>query len=85
MEKSWGIIFYDLTTRGIFETGNAHFFVDIELDGRNKVTNTDFEEEHNDSVNAKDNLIISCVQENVSRPSTSYSQIAYPQKEVSLK
>ena len=30
-------------------------------------------------------LILSNVQENVSRPSTSNSQIAYPQEEVSLK
>ena len=42
-------------------------------------------EEHNDSLNAEDNLILSCAQENVSRPSTSFSQIAYAQEEVLLK
>ena len=52
--------------------------------GGNKVRNIDFEEEHDDSVNVEGNLILSCVQENVSRPSTSFSQIAYPQEEVSL-
>ena len=66
------------------ETGNAHFFEDIEFDGGNKVRNTDFEE-YNDSLNAEDNLIRLCVQENVSRPSTSFSEIAYPQEEVLLK
>ena len=84
-EKSWGFKFYDLSTKGIFETRNAHFFEDIEFNGGNKVRDTDFEEEHNYSVRAKGNLILSCVQENVSRPSIFYSQIAYPQEEVSLK
>ena len=57
----------------------------LNLMGGNKVSNTNFEEEHDDNVNAKGNLILSCVQENVSCPSTSYSQIAYPQEEVSFK
>ena len=40
--KSWGFKFYDPSTRGIFETGNAHFFEDIEFDGGNIVRDTDF-------------------------------------------
>ena len=32
-KKSWGFKFYDPSTRGIFETRNAHFFEDIEFDG----------------------------------------------------
>ena len=58
---------------------------DIEFDGGNKVRSTHFKEEHDDSVNAEDNLILSCVQENVSCPSTSYSQISYSQEEVSSR
>ena len=85
MEKSWGVKFYDPSTRGIFETGNAHFFEDIEFDGGNTVRDTDFQDEHDDSVNTKGNTILSCVQTDVSRPSTSYSQIAYPQEEAPLK
>ena len=50
-EKSWGFKFYDPSTRGIFEIGNAHFFEDIEFDGGNKVRDTNFLEEHDDSVN----------------------------------
>ena len=57
----------------------------LNLMGGNKFRSTDFEEEHDDSVTAKGNLILSCVQENVSHPSISYSQISYPQEEVSLK
>ena len=49
-EKFWGFKFYDPSTRGIFETGNAYFFEDIEFYGRNKGRNIDFEEEHDDSV-----------------------------------
>ena len=33
LEKSWGFKFYDPSTRGIFETENAHFVEDIEFDG----------------------------------------------------
>ena len=84
-EKSWGFKFYDPSTRGIFEIGNAHFFQDIKFDGGNKVRDTDFQEEHDDSVNTVGNLILSCVQADVSRPSASYSQIAYPQEEDALK
>ena len=47
-KKSWGFKFYNPSTRGIFETRNAHFFV-----GRNIVRDTDFQEEHDDSVNTK--------------------------------
>ena len=36
-----------------FETKNAHFFEDIKFDGRNKVRDTNFQEEHDDSVNTK--------------------------------
>ena len=32
-EKSWGFKFYDPSTRGIFDTGNAHFFEDIKSNG----------------------------------------------------
>ena len=84
-EKSWGFKFYDPSTRGIFETGNAHFFDNIEFDGGNKVRDNDFQEEHDDSVDIEGNLILSCVQIDVSRPLASYSQIAYPQKGASLK
>ena len=42
LEKSRGFMSYDPSTRGIFETGNAHFFEDIEFDGGNKVRDTDF-------------------------------------------
>ena len=72
-------------TRGIFENGNAHFFEDIEFDGGNKVRDMDFQEEHDDSVNTEWNLILSCVQADVSRPSSSYSQILYPHEEAPLK
>ena len=84
-EKSWGFKFHDPSTRGIFETGNTHFFEDIEFDGRNKVKDTDFQEEHDDSVNIEGNLILSCVQADVLCPSASYSQILYPQGETPLK
>ena len=84
-EKSCGFKFYNPSTRGIFETGNAHFFEDIEFDGGNKVRDTEFQEEQDDSVNIEGNLILSCVQADVSRPSASYSQIIYPQEEVPLK
>ena len=84
-EKSWGFKFYDPSTRGILETGNAHFFEDIEFDGGNKVRDTNFQEEHDDSVKTESTLILSCVQADVSRPLVSYSQIAYPQEEMSLK
>ena len=80
-EKSRGFKFYDPSTKGIFETGNAHFFEDIEFDGGNKARDTDFQEEHDDSVNTEGNLILSCVQAEVSRPSASCSQITYPQEE----
>ena len=78
LEKSWGFKFYDPSTRSIFETRN--FFEDIEFDKGNKVSNTDFDEEHDDSVNVEDNLILSSAQENLSRPSTSYGKISYPQE-----
>ena len=45
----------------------------------------DFQEEHDDSINTEGNLILSCVQTDVSRLSASYSQIAYPQEEAPLK
>ena len=83
--KSWGFKFYDPSTRGIFETGNAYFFEDIEFDGGNKVRDTEFQEEHDDIVNLEGNLILSCVQANVLCPSASYSQIVYPQEETPLK
>ena len=83
--KSWGFKFYDPSTRGIFETGNAHFFEDIEFDGGNKVRDTDFQEEHDDNVNLEGNLILSCVQADVLCPLASYSQIEYPQEETPLK
>ena len=76
---------YDTSTRGIFKTGNAHFFEDIEFDGRNKVREIDFQEEHDDSINTEGNRILSCVQVDVSHPSDSYGQIAYPQEEAPLK
>ena len=41
-ENRGGFKFYDPSTRGIFETGNAHFFEDIEFDGENKVRDTEF-------------------------------------------
>ena len=72
-EKSWGFKFYDPSSRCIFETGNAHFCEDIEFDGGNKVRDTNFQKEHDDSVNIEGNLILSCVQADVSRPSASYS------------
>ena len=75
---------YDPSTRGIFETRNAHFFEDIEFDGGNKVRDTDSQEEHDDSVNIEGNLILPCVQADVSCPSASYSQIAYPQEEAQI-
>ena len=53
--KSWGFKFYDPSTRGIFETGNAYFFKDIEFDGGNKVRDTEFQEEHDDIVNLEGN------------------------------
>ena len=84
-EKSWGFKFYDPSTRGIFEIGNAHFFEDIEFDAGNKVRDNDFQEEHDDSVNTEGNLILSCVQADLSRPSASYSQIAYLQEGAPLK
>ena len=84
-EKSWGFKLYDPSTRGIFETRNAHFFEDIEFDGGNEVRDTDFQEEHDDSVNIEGNLILSCVQADVLCPSASYSQIVYPQEETPLK
>ena len=84
-EKSWGFKFYDPSTRGIFETRNAHFFEDIKFDGGNIVRDTDFQEEYDDNVNTEGNLILSCVQVDVSRPSASYSQIAYPHEELSFK
>ena len=84
-KKSWGFKFYNPSTRSIFETRNSHLCEDIEFDGGNKVRSTHFKEEHDDSVNAEDNLILSCVQENVSCPSTSYSQILYSQEEVSSR
>ena len=83
--KSWGFKFYDPSTRGIFEIGNAHFFEDIEFDGGNKVRDTEFQEEHDDIVNLEGNLILSCVQADVLCPSASYSQIVYPQEETPLK
>ena len=83
--KLWGFKFYNPSTRCIFETWNAHFFEDIEFDGGNIVRDTDFQEEHDDSVNTEGNLIISCVRADVSRPSASYIQIAYPQEETPLK
>ena len=61
------------------------FFEDIEFDGGNIVRDIDFQEEHDDNVNTKGNPILSCVQTDVSRPSASYSQIAYPQEGVPLK
>ena len=84
-KKIWGFKFYNPSTRGNFETRNAHFFDDIEFDEGNKVRDTDFQEEHNDSVNTKGNLILSCVQADVLCPSASYIQIVYPQEETSLK
>ena len=53
--------------------------------GEIKIRDTDFWEQHKDSVNTKGNLILSCVQVDVSRPSASYSQIVYPQEEAPLK
>ena len=50
----------------------------LNLMGGNKVRDTDFQEEHDDTVNTKGNLILSCVQADVSCPSASYSQIVYP-------
>ena len=84
-KKSWGFKFYDPSARSIFETGNTHFFEDIEFDRENKVRNTNIKEEYNDSVNTEDNLILSNIQESVSCPSTSYSKISYPQEEVSSR
>ena len=84
-EKSWGFKFYNPSTRGIFETRNEHFFEDIEFDGGNKVRDTDFLEEHDDTINTSGNQILAYVQVDVSRPSASYSQIAYPHKEAPLK
>ena len=86
IRKNLGVSnFTILSARGIFETRNAHFFEDIEFDGRTKVRDADFQEEHDDSVHAKGNLILSCVQADVSHPLASYSQIAFPQEEVLLK
>ena len=50
LKDSWGFKFYDRSTRGIFETENAYFYEDIEFNGRNKVRNTNFKEEHSDIV-----------------------------------
>ena len=73
-KKFWGFKFYDPSIRVcFFKTGNAHFFEDIEFDGGNKVRDTDFQEEHDNSVNTEGNLILSCVQADVSHPSASYS------------
>ena len=60
-KKSWGFKFCDSSTRGILGAGNAHFFEDIKFDGGNKVRDTDFQEEHDDSVYAEGNQILSCV------------------------
>ena len=57
-KKIWGFKFYNPNTRGNFETRNAHFFHDIEFYGGNKVRDTDFQEEHDDSVNTEGNLIL---------------------------
>ena len=46
---------------------------------------TDFQEEHDDTGNTESNLILSWVQADVSCPSASYSQIAYPQEAAPLK
>ena len=52
---------------------------------RNTARDTDFQKEYDDSLSTKGNPILSCVQGDISRPSSSYSQIAYPQEEAPLK
>ena len=42
LEKSWGFKFYDPSTKGFLETGNAHFFEDIEFDGEIKLETLTF-------------------------------------------
>ena len=42
LEKSWGFKFYDPSTRGIFEIGNAHLFEDIEFVGEIKLETLTF-------------------------------------------
>ena len=41
-KKSWGFKFYDPSTRGIFETGNAHFFRILNLMGEIKLETLTF-------------------------------------------
>ena len=47
-ERSRGYKFYDLTTKSIFETGNALFFEDVEFDWGDKDRDFVFEEEYVD-------------------------------------
>ena len=47
--------------------------------GKIRLENIDFKEEHDVRFNAKDNLILSSFQKNVSLPSTSYDKTPYPQ------
>ena len=48
--KGLGYMFYDPTTKSIFETGTATFFEDVEFGGRNKVKDIVFEEEVEDTI-----------------------------------
>ena len=45
-ERSRGFKFYDLSTRSLFETGNAKFNEDVELSGRETLRKVVFEEEY---------------------------------------
>ena len=47
-KRSRGYKYYDPTTKSIFETGNARFFEDVELDGGDKDRGFSFEEEYVD-------------------------------------
>ena len=44
-ERSRGFKFYDPSTRSLFETGNAKFIEDVELNGREPLRKVVFEEE----------------------------------------
>ena len=66
IEKNLGVSNFTIVVLEVSLKLEMHISLRIlNLMGENKFKNTNFKEEHNDSVNAEDNLILSYVQENL--------------------
>lgn len=71
-KRSKGYKFYDPTTKAIFETGNAHFFKDIEFAGGDKERDIVFEEKYvNIPLLANDNDQDDLILDNIDQVATS--------------